>query len=223
MQEVYRFPYEPVDSNMFFIPCGDAGIIIDPNESEELLDIIKKYKTQRVRVLITHEHFDHTSGIPWLQSKIECTLTCQQKCADSVSAPMGRGNNPVLVALVLAERDRKDGGNRYMEFKKTAHRFSFSVDYEFDDDYITQVGDIRVKCKATPGHTTGSAIYLLGDNCIFTGDSLIQNTPTILRFPESDKVLYKEVTLPFLKSLNENLLVFPGHGEPFKIKEAKYL
>lgn len=223
MQEVYRFPYEPVDSNMFFIPCGDTGIIIDPNESKELLDIINKYKTQRVRVLITHEHFDHTSGIPWLQSKIECTLISQQKCADSVSAPKGRGNNPVLVALVLAERDRKDGGHRYLEFKKTSQRFSFTVDSVFDDGCIIHVGDISVKCKATPGHTNGSAIYILGDKCIFTGDSLIQNSPTILRFPESDKVLYNEVTLPFLKSLDKNMLVFPGHGEPFKIKDANFI
>ena len=223
MHDVYRFSYDPVDSNMFFIPCGDTGIIIDPNESEELLDIINKYKTQRVRVLITHEHFDHTSGIPWLLSKIECTLMCQQKCADSVAAPKGRGNNPVLVALVLAERDRKDGGNRYKVFKKTTQRFSFTVDSVFYDDCIIQVGDLSVNCKATPGHTTGSAVYLMGDNCIFTGDSLIQNSPTILRFPESDKVLYNEVTLPFLKSLDKNMLVFPGHGEPFKICESKYL
>lgn len=27
---IYRFPYELVDSNMFFIPSGDTGIVFDP-------------------------------------------------------------------------------------------------------------------------------------------------------------------------------------------------
>jgi len=208
---------------MFFIPCGDSGIIIDPNECDELLEVINKNKIQKVQVFITHEHYDHTSGIPWLQSKINCSLICQKHCADSVSAPKGRGNNPVLVALVLAERDRKDGGHRYIDFKKTAQRFSFTVDSVFYDDCIIPVGDISVKCKATPGHTPGSACYVIEESIIFTGDSLIQDTPTITRLPESNKDVFMNVTMPFLKSLDKGMLVFPGHGEPFKINEAKYL
>ena len=49
------------------------------------------------------------------------------------------------------------------------------------------------------------------------------NTPTVLRFKTSNKEVFEQKTLPFLQSLDKNMLVFPGHGEPFKINEAKYL
>ena len=61
------------------------------------------------------------------------------------------------------------------------------------------------------------------DKYIFTGDSLIQNTPTITRFKTSNNATYESTTRPFLKSLDKNMLVFPGHGEPFKISESQYL
>ena len=34
-REIFRFPFELVDSNMYFIPSGDTGIVMDPNENDE--------------------------------------------------------------------------------------------------------------------------------------------------------------------------------------------
>lgn len=218
---VYRFPYEPVDSNMFFIPDGETGIVFDPNENDELLRVFKKYGTKRIVIVLTHEHFDHTNGTLWLQTKIESTLFCQKDCAESIASK--RGNDPKLVAFVLAARDANDGGHRYEEFKSGFKRYTLHADISFEQEFLLQVGGIEIKCVSKPGHSPGSALFIWGDRCVFTGDSLIQNSPTVLRFPESDKVLYEEITRPFLKSLDKNMLVFPGHGEPFKIQDAKYL
>lgn len=59
---IYRFPYELVDSNMFFIPSGDTGIVFDPNENEELLRVFQELGTRSVEIVLTHEHYDHTTG-----------------------------------------------------------------------------------------------------------------------------------------------------------------
>ena len=219
--EIYRFRYEPVDSNMYFIPIGETGIVIDPNINEELLGLFKKKGTKKVQIILTHEHYDHTSGVLWLIDIIENSLLCQEACARSIASK--KGNNPMLVAFVLAKMDREDGGHRYENFKKTYLRYTLTADDFFVDNFRIRIGNIKIQCIPTPGHTPGSACYLIMNQMIFTGDSLIQNTPTITRFPESNRRAYNTQTLPFLKSLDKNILVFPGHGNPFKITEAKYL
>ena len=218
---VYRFPYEPVDSNMFFIPDGETGIVFDPNENNELLPVFEKHGTKHIKIVLTHEHYDHTSGTLWLQSKIESTLFCQKDCATSIVS--NRGNDPKLVAFVLAAKDAEDGGHRYQDFKTTFKKYTLQADETFESEYTLKVGNIEMKCYSKPGHSPGSTILIWGDECVFTGDSLIQNSPTVLRFPESERARYESETRPFLRSLDKNMLVFPGHGEPFKIENAKYL
>ena len=219
--EIYRFQYEPVDSNMFFIPIDDEGIVIDPNINEELLFLLQKKNIKKIHILLTHEHYDHTCGVSWLQQHVESTLFCQENCAKSISSK--RGNNPQLVAFVLATKDSLDGGHRYDEFKKTCIRYTLKADDCFVKKSTINLGGIIIECVSTPGHTPGSACYIIGREIVFTGDSLIQNTPTITRLPESDREEYIMRTVPFLKSLDKNILVYPGHGEPFKIFDAKYL
>jgi glyoxylase-like metal-dependent hydrolase (beta-lactamase superfamily II) len=219
--EIYRFPYEPVDSNMFFVPSGDTGLVFDPNENDELLNVFERYGTKRIVIVLTHEHYDHTNGTIWLQSNIESKLFCQQDCADAIVTE--KGNEPKLVAFVLATRDAVDGGHRYEDFKSSVKRYTLQADETYGGELDLVVGNIKLKCYSMPGHTPGSSIYIWGDKYVFTGDSLIQNTPTILRFRESNKTLFETKTRPFLKSLDKNMLVFPGHGEPFKIQDAKYL
>lgn len=219
--EIYRFRYEPVDSNMYFVPIGETGFVIDPNINDELLGLFKQYNTKWVQIILTHEHYDHTSGVTWLQGKIACTLYCEKVCAKGISSR--RGNNPMLVAFVLATKDRADGGHRYDDFKKTCLKYTLKADSSFElRDQLT-IGGLRIECISTPGHTPGSACYIIGKSIVFTGDSLIQDTPTITRLPESNKDEFMSVTLPFLKSLDKNILVLPGHGKPFKIQDAKYL
>lgn len=220
-ETIYRFPCEPVDSNMYFIHSGDTGIVFDPNENDELLFLFEKYGTKQIVIVLTHEHYDHTNGATWLQSRINNRLFCQKYCAKVISTE--RGNSPKLVSLILSLKDAEDGGHRYLDFKSKYRKYILKADETFEEEATIRVDKLELECYHKPGHSPGSAIYLLNKKYVFTGDSLIQNTPTILRFPDSDKNQYEKITRPFLKSLDKNMLVFPGHGEPFKISESKYL
>ena len=218
---IYRFRYEPVDSNMFFIPIGEEGVVFDPNISDGLLSLFQQFGTKRVRIVLTHEHYDHTTGVEWLQSKINAFLFCQEDCARYISSE--KGNTPRLVAMALKTKDMADGGHRCEDFMSVYKPYILKADKTFGEKDEMTVGDCSFNCFSTPGHSPGSACYIIDGKYIFTGDSLIQNTPTITRFRTSNNATYEEVTRPFLKSLDKNMFVFPGHGEPFKINEAKYL
>lgn len=218
---VYRFRYEPVDSNMFFIPIEETGVVFDPNISEELLPLFQQYGTKRVQIILTHEHYDHTTGADWLQRQVEAPLFCHQDCARYISSE--KGNTPRLVAMALKTKDLADGGHRCKDFMASYVPYTLKADLTFDDQDIITISNCSFDCYSTPGHSPGSACYILEGKYIFTGDSLIQNAPTITRFKTSNNATYESVTRPFLKSLDKNKLVFPGHGEPFMIKDAKYL
>ncbi len=219
--DVYRFPFELVDANMYFIPSGDTGIVVDPNENEELLALFEKCGTKRVVIVLTHEHYDHTIGVTWLQSKIETRLFCHKACAEAIATE--KGNDPKTLGIILTIRDAADGGNRRDEFMAVAKRYVLQADETFETERDLVVGDVTLHCVPAPGHSPGSALYLLDGKYIFTGDSLIQNTPTILRLPGSDRMAFKQITKPFLKSLNKEMTAFPGHGAPFRISEAQFL
>lgn len=218
---VYRLPFELVGSNMFFVPSGDTGIVFDPNENKDLVDLFSIHGTKSVVIVLTHEHYDHTIGTLWLQSIMNTRLFCHRTCAESISTE--KGNDPKTLAALLSLRDAVDGGNRRDAFLAIAKRYALRADETFTGQALLRAGDIELHCYSAPGHSPGSAIYMLDERCLFPGDSLIQHTPTLLRLPRSDKSAFENVTRPLLRSFNKELTVFPGHDEPFRLSEAEYL
>lgn len=216
--EVYRSVYAPVKSNMFTILTGNEAVVFDPNEDEDLLVLLREKGIEKVHVLLTHGHYDHISGVMWLKEHTDATVYCQERCAERLmnsKRPLAR-----LVALVLADEDRKDGGTRYQDFKNSYKPFTIVADRTFVNSDSLHIGNLDFEVISTPGHSEGSACYSLCGEMVFTGDTLIQKTPVITTFPGGNKVDYENITLPYLKKMKMDTIVMPGHGDPFILKET---
>lgn len=205
---------------MYFIPSEDTGVVIDPNVNEELFGVFEQHGTKNVVIVLTHEHYDHTTGVEWLQTKIDSKLICHKLCAEAISTE--KGNDPKTLGYILTLRDAVDGGHRRDDYLITARRYTLCADDTFENECEIVVGEIKMRCRPAPGHSPGSVLLFLGE-ILFSGDSLIQNTPTIVHLPSSDRKVFKAETKPFLQSLDKNTKVFPGHGEPFRIGDAEFL
>ncbi len=216
---VYRSIFAPVKSNMFVILTRNEAVVFDPNENQELLKLFKEKEIENVHILQTHEHYDHTSGGNWLKTHTGADLYCQKDCAGVITTE--RGNNPALVALVLADQDKQDGGHRYKEFKKHFKPYSIKVDKTFDKEDRFEIGELDFHVISTPGHCPGAACYELFGKMVFTGDTLLQNEPVILSLRESRKDNYEKIALPYLRSLPKDTIIMPGHGDPFILKDTK--
>jgi len=215
---VYRSVYAPVSSNMFVLISRKEAVVFDPNENEELLTLFDEKSVERVHILLTHGHYDHISGVLWLKEHTQADVYCQKRCADRLAnskRPISR-----LVAIILAEQDRKDGGHRYQDFKDSYKPFTISEDLTFDRTDLLKIGEYEIKVTSTPGHSEGSACYEINDKLVFTGDTLLQDVPVITRFPGGNKEDYEKIALPYLQSLDKNLIVMPGHGDPFVLSET---
>lgn len=204
---------------MYTILTGYEAVVFDPCEDKELLNLLKDNHINKVHVLLTHEHYDHTSGLKWLRDNVDYDLYCHVATSERLMSK--KGSLPHLVSFVLAQQDKKDGGHRYQDFKKSYQVYTCMADRVFEKEDIVDIGQLHFKVTATPGHSEGSACYVVNNRLVFTGDTLLWDDDVILRFPGGNKEDYENIALPYLRSLDKKLIVMPGHGDPFVLSETK--
>ena len=210
--------YKYINSNMYILLAEDEALIIDPHKNEELTDLLNSKGIKRVVILLTHEHHDHTTGVYWYQEQFESILICQQNAADYIARKQYL--RPMLIAFVLGEEDRINGTHIYEEFKKSfvPRRYHADITYEVECTYNWH--DFIFRLYHIPGHSKGSCLIIMNGHYVFTGDSLMKDFPIIIRFPGSNKADYERITKPlFSHLLTSDMMILPGHGAPFVLKE----
>lgn len=210
--------YEYVNSNMYVLLSGEEAVIIDPHKSQELTDLMVEKNVRKVIILLTHEHHDHTSGIYWYQEHFATTIICQKNGAEWMASKQYL--RPMLLSFILSEFDKLNGTYRLDEFEKDFVARQYYVDISYDDEFKFDWQNFLFELYHIPGHSQGSSLILLDGKYAFTGDSLLKDMPIITRFPGSSQSDYEQITLPILrKKLKNNMVLFPGHGNPFIIND----
>lgn len=215
---IHHFASEDIQANMYVFMFNNDAVIVDPNFNDEALNLLKKSNIKNAVVFLTHEHPDHTCGLPYLKEIFDFTVICQSQASFSIANKVN--NRPLLISFILAKNDEINGTNLADEYIKKYREFECSADTVFDNEYKYYWHNINFNFRSTPGHSLGSCCILVNDKCVITGDSLLPDYPVITRFPGGSIKDYREKTLPFLQSLNPNLIVLPGHGRLCKLGEC---
>ena len=79
-----------------------------------------------------------------------------------------------------------------------------------------------IKCVEMPGHSTGSIGIIIDNKLFFSGDSLLKNVHVTTSLPGGSKKDYRSITVPLIKALPNETLVYPGHGESFILGENEF-
>ena len=133
---------------------------------------------------------------------------------------LGLESEPVTKTDLNAEHSSDSITRNY---SKVNPNLIYGPDFKF--------GKYKIRTVYTPGHSDCSQCLELycdvskkmsssySPIAIFTGDSLVNGHNTITRFPSGNKKIYKNITVPYLNSLDESTIVLPGHGETARLAE----
>jgi len=72
----------------------------------------------------------------------------------------------------------------------------------------------------TPGHSSGSICIHFRNN-LFSGDTILQNSKTVVKLPGGDKEALRKSLLLIFRTFDPSTIIFPGHGDSFKLSEIK--
>lgn len=199
--QITTIPGGPLPTNCYLLKDEKTGAsaIVDPGfESDELSDLVKKDGHVQ-KILLTHGHFDHISGVQRLQketgAKIYMDIDELMFVHDST--------------LNLAPMFYSDGVK------------PFRVDAPLSEGDTVALGSLEIKVLHTPGHTSGGCCYIVED-VIFSGDTLMKLSFGRTDFPTGNSTQIID-SLRKLAALKGDYRVFPGHGSPTTLEyERRY-
>ena len=89
-----------------------------------------------------------------------------------------------------------------------------AYDFVIQHDDVWEVGKLKLKTIATPGHTPGSMCFLLeGSPVLFSGDTLFPGGPgnTKSEYGNFDQII-GSIEDRLFRPLDKGTIVMPGHG-----------
>ncbi|HNW98716.1 MAG TPA: MBL fold metallo-hydrolase [Bacteroidales bacterium] len=199
MIEVLTFFSPEYNSNTYILVKKDSGraVIIDPTLSSitNILAYLKKKLLQVDYIIPTHGHFDHIEGVDELRRHYKTDVIANKECALSFQNP-------------------KKNYSTYFENKNIVISPP-SVIIDNDEHQLNWKGDI-LHIIRTPGHSPCS-ICIYTEYFLFSGDTILIEYSPFNKFPDSNAVLLKESIKKIFTMFSGDLLVYPGHGLPFKL------
>ncbi len=99
----------------------------------------------------------------------------------------------------------------FMSINEAMFYFFYSPSlHTFEDNEFIQLGETKLQCIVTPGHTVGSTCFLL-QNSIFTGDTIfIEGCGICTGNGGSAENMYQSIKR-IKEQVNDDVLVYPGH------------
>jgi len=190
----------PLAVNCYLV--GDEGtreaMVIDPGgDAREILNTIRHGRLSVKAIVNTHAHFDHVGALNEVR---EATGAPFMLHADEVPILGAASMSATMFGMRVAQ-------------PKPADRLLREGD-------AVRVGNLALKVLFTPGHTPGG-ICLLGDQCVFVGDTLFQGSIGRTDFPGGDYGTLMASIRDKLLPLPDATVVYAGHGAATTIGAEK--
>jgi glyoxylase-like metal-dependent hydrolase (beta-lactamase superfamily II) len=94
------------------------------------------------------------------------------------------------------------------------------VDRSIEPGEVIEVGSLRIDGLHTPGHTAGMLSFRVGDEAVFTGDTLFRRSVGGVRAPGSTTFEdLRASIMDVLMKLPPETVVYPGHTDQTTIGE----
>lgn len=213
------FTFDLLDVKSYVIVDNLKALVIDPCDNEQLYDYLESQSVNEVVILLTHEHYDHFTGLSGLRKRFGCTVICSLIAGKYITDAKKNLSYYGAYITEALEKTNRNSSNMYIK------PFVESADIVFQEYYEFGFKGYNFFLYSTPGHSPGSSCILCKDKynvplAVFSGDSLMLDYPTHTNLPGGRIKDFLSITKPFLQSLPHDIYLFPGHGSACKLKEA---
>ena len=133
----------PIGTNCYILEDGKKAAVIDPgDEADRILAQLNQLDVQVEYILLTHGHYDHTTGVPELHKAL----------------PGAK--------IYIHQADANGAGSRLFPLAGQVDDLLL-----YDEGDTLPLGALTIEVLHTPGHSPGSVTLKAGE-ALFTGDTL---------------------------------------------------
>ena len=186
--DVFAVPLGPLQANCFLVIGEEAGLVIDPgDEAKVVIGAFDELGYAPSAVLVTHGHFDHFGGVAPLAAHYGIPVYVGQADAGEMAdnrlgAMAGFDIEPVKDAVTITGEQTLEG-----------------LPFE-------------VQAIPTPGHSRGSYTFAIGEDQLFVGDLLFQNSVGRTDLPGGDMDQLLNSVAGLVRRFPPDATVHCGHG-----------
>lgn len=195
-----QFVIGEIEVNCYLLMEKNQAILIDVSfNPSSIEDYIIKNNIELKAILLTHAHLDHIGGLEQMRNKFSAPVYVHKSEEKWLTDPSLNGSKSITYF-----------GDIKCE----------PADIVLKEEGILHIADFEVEVIHTPGHTPGGISYYINEK-LFSGDTLFKSSigRTDLYGGDS-KQLVKSIK-DKLFSLNDETIVYPGHGEKTTISYEK--
>ena len=190
------------EENCYLYACPQTreAVIIDPgDEAQRILKTIQELKLVPKYIINTHGHMDHICAI------------------DEISSVY-----PVPLAIHPADAPLYSDVYNALIYGRTPPIVKRTPDLLLQEGDTISFGTLTLEVLHTPGHTLGGICLVNPSHCVFSGDTLFYRSIGRTDLPGGNYEQIEQSIRNKLYTLEGDLVVFPGHGQPTTIIEEKY-
>jgi hydroxyacylglutathione hydrolase len=195
-----QFSLGPLGTNCYIVYKENKAIIIDPGgDANQVKQWLSLERLEPIAILLTHAHFDHIGAVDDLRQHYHIKVYMHHQEASWLMDPSLNRSTFFIGAEI-----KTDAPDYLLE----AGEFSLGP-FDFEVIY-------------TPGHSPGSISFLVKEeHIIFSGDVLFHRGIGRTDLPGGDFAVLTDSIQNKLYKLEDETVVYPGHGPKTVIGEEK--
>ncbi|MCQ2552262.1 MAG: MBL fold metallo-hydrolase [Clostridia bacterium] len=183
--QIKKFVIGMIENNDYLVwdENTNAAALIDATDNKkEIVDEVIRLGLNLQYIILTHGHFDHTTGTKFYQNAFPKAklVACKKEAKMLYERALSHGPGGIVADIWIKDNDE------------------------------LELGDITLKFIETPGHSKGG-MCILAEDVLFSGDTLFQCSVGRTDLPTGDGEELMQ-SLNKLFALPDDTRVLPGHG-----------
>ena len=193
---------------MYLIVENEHAVVIDPFD-----DVSPSNGLTVDYILLTHEHYDHISGVNIWKKAAHAPVVCSKACAEHIENPKKN------MADHFKEFCELQTWVELAKLPASDPTYTCSADMMFEDELTLNWQGHVIHMFEIPGHSLGSIGIMLDGKDFFSGDSLMENYGIELRLPGGSRKKWNEIGRSRIEAISEGTRIWPGHFEDFILQK----